>query len=150
MTDVSVTTGTTVGMSAALPTTYDDDAGTGYPSLTFTDIGEIIDMGEIAKAFNVINHQSVGRAYPQKLKDTYDIANITLTLGRVSSNTGQALLQTALAASASYAFEVVLPSGDTASFTGQVIKAGIGAVASGNIETTMVDLAIDPETLFEA
>ena len=150
MTDVSTTTGTTVGMSATLPTTYDAEVLTGYPSLTFTDIGEVIDIGELGKAFAVINHQTVGRAYPQKLKDTYDIANITLTLGRVSTDAGQVLLQTALAASASYAFEMVLPSGDTGNFTGKIIKAGIGGVASGNVETTMVELAIDAETLFES
>lgn len=150
MTDVATTTGTTVGMSATLPTTYDGEVATGYPSLTFTDIGEVIDVGELAKAFTVINHQTVGRAYPQKLKDTYDIANITITLGRVSTDAGQALLQTALASDASYAFQMTLPSGDTGSITAKVIKAGIGAVASGNVETTMVELAIDAETLFEA
>lgn len=150
MVDVSVSTGTTLGMSAVLPTTYDADAGTGYGSLTFTDIGEVIDVGELAKAFNVVSHQTVGRAYPQKLKDTYDIANITITLGRVSSDTGQALLQTALASSASYSFKLTLPSGDYGAVTGKIIKAGIGGSASGNIETTVVEIAIDAETLFEA
>ena len=147
MTDVSVTTGTTFGMSATLPATYDL---AGYTAVTMTAIAEVIDVGELAKMWNVVSHQAVGRAYPQKLKDTYDIANITLTLGRVSSDTGQALLQTALASSASYSFELTLPSGDYANVTGKVIKAGIGAVASGNVETTIVELAIDPETLFEA
>ena len=150
MTDVSATTGTTLGMSATLPTTYDAEVATGYPSLTFTDIGEVIDVGELAKAYNVLNHQAVGRAYPQKIKDTYDIGNVSISLGRVTADTGQALLQTALAASASYAFELVLPSGDTGNFTGKVIKAGIGSVASGSVEMTLVDLAIDAETLFEA
>lgn len=147
MTDVSAATGTTLGVSAALPATYDS---IGYDALTFTDLGEIIDIGEIAKAFNVINHQTVGRAYPQKKKDTFDIANVSLTLGRVSTDAGQVLLQTALDADVSYAFEVVYPSGDTVAFTALVIKNGIGAVASGNFETTMVELAIDPETKFEA
>ena len=150
MSDVSTTTGTTVGMSATLPTTYDAEIATGYPSLTFTDIGEIIDVGEIAKAFAVINHQTVGRAYPQKLKDTYDIANVTLTLGRVSTDAGQVLLQTALASSASYSFKFTLPSGDNANITAKIIKAGIGAVATGAVESTMIEIAIDPETLFEA
>lgn len=146
MVDVSAATGTTMGISAGLPATYD---AIGYDALVFTDLGEIIDVGEIAKAFNVINHQTVGRDYPQKLKDTFDIANISLTLGRVSTDAGQVLLQTALGASVSYAFEVTMPSGDRAAFTGLVIKAGVGALASGNVETTMVEIAIDPETLFE-
>ena len=143
-------TGTTMGMSATLPTTYDADGGTGYPSLTFTDIGKIIDIGELGKAFNVIATQTVGKAYPEKDKDTYDIANITLTLVRDSTDAGQVLLQTALASNASYAFQITLPSGDTGSITAKIIKAGIGAMASGNVETTMVEIAIDPETLFEA
>lgn len=150
MVDVTVNTGTTVGMSATLPTTYDDNVTTGYAALTFTDIGEVVDVGEIAKTWAVITHQAVTRDYPQKLKDTYDIPDVTFTLGRVSADTGQALLQTALAASASYSFEVVLPSGDTANFTGKVTKAGLGAVASGAVTTTTVTVAIDPETLFEA
>jgi hypothetical protein len=150
MVDVTINTGTTVGMSATLPTTYDDNATTGYASLTFTGIGEIVDVGEIAKTWAAVTHQAVTRAYPQKLKDTYDIPDVPLTLGRVSSDTGQALLQTALASSASYAFEVTLPSGDVANFTGKVMKAGIGAIASGAVSSTTVTLAIDPETLFEA
>jgi hypothetical protein len=146
MTDVSAATGTTLGVSAGLPATFD---AAGYDALTFTDLGEVIDIGELGKAFNVVNHQTVGRAYPQKLKDTFDIANISLTLGRVSTDAGQVLLQTALAEKVSYAFELLLPSGDRGAFTGQVIKAGIGALASGNVETTMIEIAIDPETLFE-
>lgn len=150
MVDVTINTGATMGMSASLPTTYDNNVTTGYASLTFTDIGEIVDVGEIAKTWAAITHQAVTRAYPQKLKDTYDIPDITLTLGRVSADSGQVLLQTALADSASYAFEVTLPSGDTAAFTGKVTKAGIGSIASGSVTTTTVTIAIDPETLYEA
>lgn len=146
MTDVSVTTGATMGLSATLPATF---TKVGYDALTFIDIGEVIDVGELAKAFNVINHQTVGRAYPQKLKDTYDIANITLTLGRAFDDAGQVALATALAASASYAFNITLPSGDIGEFTGKVIKAGLGAVASGSVATTTVEIAVDPESLFE-
>ncbi|MCK4706860.1 MAG: hypothetical protein KAT90_15405 [Gammaproteobacteria bacterium] len=143
-------TGTTLGMSATLPTTYDAEAITGYPSLTMTAVGKIIDAGELAKAFNVIATNYVGQAYPEKDKDTYDVGNLTLTLGRLSSDAGQVLLQTALASSASYAFQITLPSGDYGAVTGKVIKAGIGGVASGNIETTVVEIAVDANTLFEA
>lgn len=145
-TNVDVNTGTTIGLSATLPASYTSLA---YNALTFIDIAEVVDIGEIAKAFTVINHQPVGRAYPDKLKDVYDIGNVTLTLGRFSTDTGQIALQTALAASAAYAFEVVLPSGDTAFFEAKVIKAGIGAIASGAVSTTTVELAVTPNSLFE-
>ena len=147
---VKLNTGTVVGMSAVLPTTYDSNVTTGYPSLTFTAIGEVVDIGEIGKAWAVVTHQSVTNAYPQKLKDTYDIGNVSMTLGKVDADTGQALLQTALASSASYSFKVTLGGGDIAYFTGKVLKAGIGSIASGSVSSTMVDIAVDPETLFEA
>jgi len=147
MTDVSINTGTTIGMSATLPATFDS---VGYAAVgSITNIGEVIDSGEAAKAYNTIAHQAVGRAYPQKLKDTYDVANITLTLGRYDADTGQALLQTALAAAASYTFKILLPSGGITWFTGKVIKAGLGGVATGKVGTTVVEIAVDPESIFE-
>ena len=146
MVDVTKNTGTVIGMSATLPATYDSE---GYAVPVITDIGEVVDVGEIAKTWAAILHQSVTREYPQKIKDTYDIPDVTLTIGRVSSDAGQVLLQTALASAAHYTFEIVLPSADTAYFTALVTKSGIGAIASGAITTTTVTLAIDPESLYE-
>jgi len=140
-------TGTTLGTSATLPATFD---APGYSVLTFTAIGKVIDIGELAKAYNVISHQEIGNDHPEKLKDTYDIANVTITVARDSTDAGQVLMQTALGVTASYSFEIVLPSGNTGAFTAKVIKSGMGAVASGSVSTTMIELAIDPNTLFEA
>jgi len=139
--------GTTIGTSAALPATYN---AAGYGALTFTNIGEVLDIGELAKTYNLITHQTLGRNYPEKIKGTFDIPNVTLTLGKIAADGGQAALQTALAAAASYAFVISLPSGNSGSFTGKVVKAGQGAVAVDGVETTVVDIAIDPKSLFEA
>lgn len=146
MVDVTKNTGTTFGMSADLPTTYDDD---GYAVPSITDIGEVIDIGELGKLWAVITHQSVTKDYPEKIKDTYDVSDVALTIGRVTANTGQALLQTALASPAHYTFKVVLPSGDIGYFTGMVTKASIGAIATSGVSSTVVTIAIDPESFFE-
>jgi len=144
---VSISSGATLGVSSALPVTFD---AAGYNALTFTNIGEIVDAGEIAKAFNVVSHQSIGRSYPQKFKGTYDIGNFSLTVGTIKADAGQVLLQSGLAATASYSFKITLASGDVAEFTGKILKAGKGALSSDGIETTVVDIAVDPESLFEA
>lgn len=149
-TNVSSTTGATIGIVATIPTTYDGNATTGYTPLTFTDIAEVIDCSEVAKVYAVLNHQAAGRAYAQKIKDTYDISNVTLTLGRYLADTGQALLTTAHGSSASYSFEIAMPSGDIVNFTAKVIKVGFGGFAAAGVTSTMVELAIDPETLYEA
>jgi len=144
---VSTQNQTTLGTSATLPATYN---AAGYGALTFTNIAEVVDIGELAKAYNIVTHQAVGRAYPQKIKGTFDIANVTVTLGKIATDAGQVALQAALSSPNSYAFVITLPSGNSGSFTGKVVKAGQGAIAVDGVETTVVEIAIDPETLFEA
>jgi len=146
MTDVAINSGTTIGVSASLPATYD---GAGYGALTFTSVGEVVDVGEIAKAFNMVSHQGLSRRYPQKLKDTYDIADLSLTIGRVFADAGQVILQAARDSDNSYAFEITLPNGDVFNFTAKVTKLGVGAIATGGISTTVATLAVDPESLYE-
>lgn len=147
MVDVTINSGATIGVSATLPATFDAD---GYATPVITDIGEVIDIGELAKAWSLATHQSVSRRYPQKLKDVYDIGDVSLTIGRVFANAGQVLLQAAEASDASYTFEIVLPSGDVAYFTGKVTKIGIGGIATGGVSQTVVTIAVDPESLYEA
>lgn len=142
----SVNNGTTVGISATLPATYD---AAGYAVPVITDLGEAVDIGEIAKAFAMVNHQALANDYPTKHKDTYDISDVSITFGRDTSDAGQVILQTALASDASFTFKVLLPSTDTAFFTAKVTKAGLGAISSGSVSSTVVTLAIDPQTLYE-
>jgi len=145
---VSNMNGTTIGTSATLPATYN---AAGYAALTFTNIGEVLSIdGELGKVFNEITHQALGRSYPEKFKGTYNIPNITMTIGKIAADGGQVLLQAALNAQASYSFVITLPSGNTGSITGKVMKAAQGAIAVDGVETTVVDIAIDPQSLFEA
>jgi len=145
---VSNMNGATIGISATLPATYN---ASGYAAVTFTNIGEVVDIGgELGKVFNEIAHQTLQRAYPQKLKGSYNISNMTITIGKIVTDGGQVLLQTALNSSASFSFIITLPSGNTGSLTGKVMKAAQGAIAVDSVETTVVDIAIDPQSLFEA
>lgn len=143
---VKQTNGTTLGVVASLPATYD---GTGYNALTFVSCGEILSIGEISKTYSVLSHQSVGRAYPLKIKDTYDISNVSFTMARVSGDAGQDILQTAIGSATSISFKITLPSGATEQFTGKVIKIGLGAVAPSGVETIVMDVSIDVESLYE-
>jgi len=144
---VSTTNGATLGTSATLPSSFD---ATGYNALTFTAIGQILNVGDIGKVYNMVTHQPLDNAYPTKKKGTYDIPNLSVKVGRITADAGQVLLQTALGVSASYAFKVTLNSGDVAEFTGHVIKAAIASVAPDGTEETDVEIAVDPESLFLA
>jgi len=139
--------GTTLDVSAALPASFN---AAGYNALTFVTVGNIIDMGEIGKAYNAIAHQVVGKRYPEKLKGNYDIGNLTITLGKVIADAGQVIIAAGLAADTSYSFKITLPSGNTGQITGKVLKAARGGIAADGVETLVVDIAIDPESLVEA
>jgi len=147
MVDVTVNTGATISIASALPATFDQ---TGYDALSFNAIGEVVDVGEIAKVWEEVAHQAVTRSYPQKLKDTYNIDTVSITVGRVTSDTGQAAVQTALGSATSVSFRVAMNSGDEVNFTGKVMKAGVGEISTGGVETTVIDISPDPESLFEA
>jgi len=110
----------------------------------------VLDVGELGKAFNMISHQPLDRDYATKIKGTYDIADVNLTVGRITSDGGQVLIAAALAAAASYSFKLTLPSGDTGEFTGKVTKAAIGSVSPDGVETTTINIAVDAESLFLA
>jgi len=139
--------GTTLGSSATLPATYD---AAGYAAVTFTAVGEVIDFGELGRVYSSIAHQAVGRSYPEKIKGTYDIPDVTITVASQTADAGQVVLAAALAAAASYSFKLTLPSADTASFTGKVTKMAVGAAATNGIDTRSITIAIDPVSLFEA
>jgi len=144
---ISTQNGTTVGISATLPATYD---GTGYGVPVFTTLGQVLDVGEIAKAYSVIAQQHVGLDYPEKLKGTYDIANVTLNLSSDSADAGQVIALAALASANSYSFKFTLPSGDLAYITAKVVKFGQGAIATNGVESKVLEIAVDPQSLYEA
>jgi len=149
MPGTNTNSGTVVSMSATLPSTYDASATTGYLLPVYTVIGEVIDVGEIAKVWTLTTHQALGRLYPEKNKDKYDIGDLSMTMGRVNNDVGQVLLATAMASNASYTFRVAVPGGDFEYFTGKVTKVAMGSIASGANSSTTVSIAINPETLFE-
>ena len=71
-------------------------------------------------------------------------------MARITSDTGQDIMNLALASANSYTFRITLPSTAVEHFTGKVIKVGLGAISPSGVETVVMDIAVDPESLFEA
>jgi len=145
MTDV--VNGTTVGVSASLPATFD---ATGYDALTFTTVGNVIDSNEVAVVDSIVEHQTLALNYPEKIKGTYNIPNLTLTIAKTVADAGQVIVKAGKAATTSYSLKFVYPSTNQTEVTGKIIKASPGPLAANNIETMMVEVAIDPQSVFES
>lgn len=142
MSNVFTSAGTTLGISAVLPATY---TSTAFALLTFTDIGEITDMGEFGREYALVTHNPLGDRRTVKRKGSYNDGALTMSLGRVPSDAGQALLLTARDDDDSYAFVVTLQDGTKQYFSAQVMSytTSVGSVDQITGASVMVEIDND-------
>lgn len=105
---VNTTAGSQFKISASLPASLD---AAGYNALTYTLVGEVVDMGEVGKSFNIVNHNPVSSRKTKKLKGSYDPGSVTLQYARDYSDAGQSMLKTASDSDASYSIQIITQSG---------------------------------------
>lgn len=124
---VMTSAGTTLGVSASLPATYD---AAGFNALTYTAIGEITDLGEFGAEYNLVTYTALGLRQTKKLKGSYNNGSLNLQMGRDTTDAGQNALRTALASDNSYSFRVTLQNSTRLQFTGKVMsyKTSVGSV----------------------
>lgn len=136
---VMTSAGSTLGISTTLPASYDS---TGFNALTFTGVGEITDLGEFGKEFNLVNHNPLGNRQTKKFKGSYNNGSLQLQMGRDASDAGQTAMRTALASDNSYSFKVTLQDGTKLFFTGKVMsyRTSIGSVDQITGATTTVEI----------
>jgi hypothetical protein len=130
--------GTVIGASATLPTTYDSDGSSGYPSLTFTAIGEITDIPSFGPTRAVVTHSPLASIDIDKKLGSRDNGSLTLTMALDDDDAGQAILEAAVASGDAIAFEIQLPDGSEKYFTGVVssFQNGVGTIDGEFIQAT--------------
>lgn len=106
----SVSAGTTFGISAGVPSTFDT---TGYDALSFTTVGEIRDFSEFGVTWANASHTPVALRGLQRKKTSRDPGRFTLTMALDTDNAGQILMKAARdSATAIYAAKFLLAGGD--------------------------------------
>lgn len=135
--------GATISIGAA-PSTYDL---TGFGAVSFTNIGEVTDIGEFGKTYKLVTHQPLAARNTVKRKGSFDSGKMTLKMAHVPGDAGQAALITARDSDASYSFKVVLQSGEIAYFTAQVMGYMTTVGTVDQIVAASMDIEIDNEVL---
>ncbi len=141
---------TTIGISAVLPTTQDNNVTTGYPSLTMVVIAEIIDIPEFGKTFNLVTHSPIATRQIQKLKGSFNNGSATLSMARDDDDAGQVIALAALEADADYAFEVTYQDGSIDWFQAKVmsftsIGGGVDSIVNRSMQLEVtVDVVSEP------
>lgn len=127
--------GTSIALSAAAPETYD---AVGFAALTFTDLGEVTNIGEFGRVYNLVTHNPLATRRTEKFKGSFDDGSLSLDLAVDSVDAGQILAKAALASDDSYSFEVTFQDGSISYFSAQTMSfttnvQGVDAILSGSM-----------------
>ena len=136
---VETVAGTTIGISAGVPTTF---TAAGYAALTFSTIGEITDGGSHGRTYAEVTHMPIGNRGKQKFKGSFDEGNKTLQLAISGADAGQVLTKAALLSDNPYAFKVLYQGGAIDYFQARVMSFAKATAGVDSILTATVTLAL--------
>jgi hypothetical protein len=112
--------GTSISVSTALPTEYTAD---GYQALTYTDIGELSDVGTgYGRAYRIVSHARVSSGQTLRKKGGYEFPPVDLTMAWDESDAGQEILMAASLDYSILSFRITKQNGERRYFTAQVSK----------------------------
>lgn len=135
--------GTTLGISATAPATFN---AAGYNALTFVNVGEITDLGEFGREYNLITHNPIDTRATKKLKGSFNEGQMAMTVALDTDDAGQIICKTASQSDADFYIKVVAQNGDKYFFPAKVMsfKRGFGSVDS--VVTAAISLEITSAT----
>lgn len=136
---VQTVAGTTIGISAALPATYD---AAGFGALTFTLIGEITDGGSHGKTFAEVTHNPIDSRGTQKFKGSFNMGNKTLQLAIDDDDAGQDLIKAAHESDNDYSFCVTYQDGAKDYIFGKVMSFDKASTSVDSIRSATVTLGL--------
>lgn len=133
------TAGTILRVSATLPATND---APGFAALTYTTVGEVVDLGSYGKKYNLVSHNPIDDRKTVKRKGSYNSGTMSLKMARVPSNAGQAILVTASNSDAAIAVKITLQNGTINYFQAMVMGYTVDLGSVDTITGSSVDLEI--------
>ena len=136
--------GTKLFISASAPATYNS---TGFAALTWTEIGEVSEMGEFGRQYNLVTFNTLGNRRTVKRKGSYNDGTIACQMARVPDDAGQTILTTAVNSDNSYSIKIKLQDGTVFYTTAQVMSYTTNIGNVDQITSATVNLEIDNDIL---
>jgi len=122
--------GATISISATLPASITQTA---YAALTWALVGEVTNIGEIGRAWQVATHQALAKDYADKLKSTYDDGQVAIQAAYAPGDAGQVIVTAAVESKNGYSFKITQDDGEIRYFQALVLSAPVTTGASGDI-----------------
>ena len=141
---VRTSAGTTLSVSASAPATYDN---TGFAALSFTAVGELVDLGSFGKKYNLVSFSPLGDRKVVKRKGSYNNGTLALKMGSAPTDAGQIAMQTGSTSDNSYSFKVQTQSGSIFYFSGQIMSWMLEVGSVDQIMGASCDVELDNDVV---
>jgi hypothetical protein len=115
--NVITAAGAQLAISATLPAAHTIDA---FAALSYTDVAEVVDLGEAGKEFNIVDYSPLGEREVQRRKGSYSQGERSFSVGRDITDAGQQLLSAANNSDNYYAMRITYQNGDIDYFQAMV------------------------------
>jgi hypothetical protein len=138
--------GTTIEVSTAAPATFDD---AGYAALTFTEVGMVVDVGEIGATFADVTTYNLSSRDVGHLKGSRDWNETPLTVDNDRTDAGQVILRDhhdGANTDNPVAVKVTHQNGDVEYFSGLVFTFTSQSLAQDTIYRANVSMRITAGT----
>lgn len=138
-TEAFTAAGSQIAVLNAPPATFD---AAGYGAQSHVAIGEVVDIPEFGKEYNLVTHQPLSDRRTRKKKGSYNNGAFTLNMARAPGDAGQIVMLDALDSDAAASFEVTLQDGTKMYFMALVMsyKTGIGTVDSIVVASSALEI----------
>ena len=136
-------TGTLLGVSAASPATYNQ---AGYEALTFTDVGELIDLPEYGPSVQVVESNPLATGITEKFNGFINYGSLSLGLDLDLDDAGQTILEAGVpvppAQFTPHSFKITFPDGTVEYFEGGIFSYTRSAGTSNSMlgSTVLVEI----------
>lgn len=117
---VETTAGTTIAICLAAPATFNK---AGYDALTWTNIGEVTDLGNFGRVYALVTHQPIATRGTKKIKGSFNEGTINLVYGLDEDDAGQTLVLTAVDDDGPASIRIITQSGKIRYFQALVMSA---------------------------
>ena len=136
--------GTDISISSALPATYD---ATAFGALTWVSIGEVTELGEFGRVYNIVKLNLLKDRRTVKRKGSYDDGTIAAQMARVPDDAGQTILVAAVNSDNSYSVKVTLQDGTKFYFSAQISSYTTNVGNVDQITAATVNFEIDNDII---
>lgn len=110
--------GSTFKISAGLPATED---AAGYAALTYTEVGEVTDFGQVGAETNLVSYTPVGTSVVNKRKGSRNYGTSSLTVVLDDADSGQTIFKAAALSANLYSMLITTVAGRKYYFQGLVM-----------------------------